>query len=225
MESWGIARKMTIAQLYDFKGQIIPWPPSDEDVLWWGRIITELHAHKDHLHPGRISNTRPWCPTRWAENTHVYGRFGECAFGVLAGLKPPHLVPWPDTFDYDFIVAIHGKEHTIDVKTRTVRKPQSEVFLNLTIPEIESKQKKGKPFCDIYICAWLPPHKVLSMQSVLFLGWAYRDEILQAPIIPWKSKFGGFADARGIISGDLRPMSSLLDMVRPRTPKQMPLDF
>lgn len=212
-------KAMSVKQLYNYKGDVVPWPITDEDVVWWGRLIDDLHEEKMKRNPQAENTTHIWRPPNWTENGSVYGLLGQCHFGMKYGLEPGDLGPWPQKLYYDYLVMIFGRKYTIDVKTTTSQVERGRVCLPFALKSIEYKIEKRKPFCDIYVGAWMPGRE-LTMGGVDLLGWAWKDELLNAPIYDW-----GHAEARGILSGDLRPIETLINMIYP--PKfareQMPL--
>jgi hypothetical protein len=207
MTPWDYARTISIEELYRYSGQIIKWPPSDADLIWWGKLITKLHQYKQRLAGNKKSNTNVW-----NEKHDIYGRFGEAKFGLEFGLLP-YLVAWPGDLSHDFKVIIGGKEYTIDIKASGVQVAQKYVYLNLTLDEIQYKKDNGIPFCDIYVAAWVPDE--LQIERTFLLGWAHKSEMLGADVQYWKSYYGSFADARGIASGNLRKMEDLYKAIYP----------
>ena len=196
MKPWDIARSLSDRDLYNFKGQMIPWPPSDEDVLWWARKIKRLHQLKKSMDNG-FTCTNKFEP-------HEPGLFGEYGFGVETGLRP-WLQVWPDEIWYDYIFG----GITIDVKTAV--QASRDINLGLPLAEIErNKQTCGGKLSDIFVLAWLTP-KILTLRAVEFLGWATREELLSAPIRTDWAKPG-----HAIHRKKLRQMIDLYAMISPK---------
>jgi hypothetical protein len=216
MESWEIARGMTPQQLYDFKGQVIPWPPADTDIIWWGELIYKLHQMKQGTPNNRI------LAEGLKRDPLVYGKFGECKLALTAKL-PYQLTVWPEAFWWD-IKLPDGT--TVDVKTST-QLERHKVMLNLPLYEIErsAKLNHGVPkFADLFVLAWLP-RNLESLTHVKLMGWCGQEALVSAPIERWSRFNPKFSDAHALRPTSLYAMDSLYNRIRPpqRTPTQRPL--
>jgi hypothetical protein len=82
-------RRMTIEELWRFQGPIIPWPPTDDDVLWRAWVLNQFIK-------------RPEFRKKQANWSNFRGQrlFGEYHFGLRFGLQG-NCTAWEKDFRID----------------------------------------------------------------------------------------------------------------------------
>jgi len=141
--------------------------------------LIESHASARHDSHTSHASSRPL-----SEGYESVGMVGEAAFALRFGLKMDLALRSKGDGGTDFILPLGFK---VDVKT--ARKPY-----NLIV-------EQGKVDADIFILA----KYVDDTKEVSFLGWAWKSEILSAPI----KDFGHGILNHFIAADRLRPIASL----------------
>lgn len=181
-DHWDKIKKMSILELWNYEGDIIPWPPSDEDVLWRAWVLDEF------LKDPRLRLSSQG--RNWTEHRGVR-MFGEYYFGLQFGLKG-NTTAWERDYRVDYETPIG----TIDVKT--IVHPFHRLL----------RQVDQEKFSDILVLTLINPAR-LSLKNVSLLGWCYDKEILQAPIDHFSHKNPKRKDAYYRYSRELMPISDL----------------
>lgn len=153
-DQWAEIKKMSVDRLWSYPGEIIPWPPSDSDVLWRAWLMGEFWKH------GKIRRTEK----SWSSHRTISGMFGEYYFGLKFGLKGNTFI-WEKNYRVDYQTPIGS----VDVKS--IVNPNHRLLRQVNQPK----------FADILVLA-LVDMKAPSLKTVSLLGWCYDTEIIKAPI-------------------------------------------